>query len=713
MTLNLTLKAVQVFDPVDGSGNPRGADMGESQTWGTEIEGSIVGLIDQVREDLENLSIQIGTGVNFVTAYSSIDDGLDDVSNGVYFSVGQDPGIGFDYYYKSGSDGIFVGASPFFDLSSAANLQSPMPAGLLTGFYANDMAANGERRGVPLGPGLIKASRNIYSQPHFASGISNASATVTRGAADGPNHTLTATRVNFSSLSGAFRFYISTFDPQDGDYCIRFKVKLNSGTSPQTIRHGDASEGLTDVAVNDSTWTTIEAEFTKSGGAFDTYAINSSTSVMSDLLVDEIQIASGDLASLPDYVDEARQDGYVFQLGFPIATGDRVTNGLIDNTYSDARGAGVLRLPSYPSATALTEFTLVFVVNQETDPASGIMPLLQTEKDDALSTDANTFYVRGHNSDYMQTPFNVTAVDRGDGLFRFAGGGTHVLSLRVKDGAQEMWVDGVPYNNTSDAFSGFSARQFEMLASRGTAGTVYSATSRFDGKLGAAMMFDRYLDDDAMTEAFKAVRARLAADGTQLDFSNKIIIASGDSTSAVLTGGNGPTFAWLMADAGRFGGNTHAVFNNSISGETIDDVVESRLAEHLRCIERALAVGCVPVVMCYLGTNDFAEMISDPSGLWDRYRSTLLDVYEAAGAKLVMGTQLPHGNLTEPAFNAWLALQYASDYSLMDFAGDPDIGNWGDHLNTTYYNGDQIHPNSLNNETKMAPISQAAIEAVT
>ncbi len=38
MTLVLTKTAADVFNPIDAGGNPRGADMGEAGTWGTEIE---------------------------------------------------------------------------------------------------------------------------------------------------------------------------------------------------------------------------------------------------------------------------------------------------------------------------------------------------------------------------------------------------------------------------------------------------------------------------------------------------------------------------------------------------------------------------------------------------------------------------------------------------------------------------------------------------
>lgn len=47
MALPLTLTADFVFAPTTGSGAPRGADMGDARTWGTEIEailGSLTGL---------------------------------------------------------------------------------------------------------------------------------------------------------------------------------------------------------------------------------------------------------------------------------------------------------------------------------------------------------------------------------------------------------------------------------------------------------------------------------------------------------------------------------------------------------------------------------------------------------------------------------------------------------------------------------------------
>ena len=39
-----TKRAVDVFNPVDASSNPRGASMGETQTWGIEVEQALVEL---------------------------------------------------------------------------------------------------------------------------------------------------------------------------------------------------------------------------------------------------------------------------------------------------------------------------------------------------------------------------------------------------------------------------------------------------------------------------------------------------------------------------------------------------------------------------------------------------------------------------------------------------------------------------------------------
>lgn len=42
-----TKTAAQVFAPTNGSGQPRGANMGEAQTWGTEIETAVEDLDDE------------------------------------------------------------------------------------------------------------------------------------------------------------------------------------------------------------------------------------------------------------------------------------------------------------------------------------------------------------------------------------------------------------------------------------------------------------------------------------------------------------------------------------------------------------------------------------------------------------------------------------------------------------------------------------------
>ncbi|MPZ58429.1 MAG: hypothetical protein GEU91_18440 [Rhizobiales bacterium] len=88
-----TKLAVDIFDPLTGGGQPRGADMPECRTWGTEVESGLVGLpsvsvdntvprFDGAAGAMQGSGVTIGdtniiTAASFISASNSL---LDDTA---------------------------------------------------------------------------------------------------------------------------------------------------------------------------------------------------------------------------------------------------------------------------------------------------------------------------------------------------------------------------------------------------------------------------------------------------------------------------------------------------------------------------------------------------------------------------------------------------------------------------------------------------------
>lgn len=124
------------------------------------------------------------------------------------------------------------------------------------------------------------------------------------------------------------------------------------------------------------------------------------------------------------------------------------------------------------------------------------------------------------------------------------------------------------------------------------------------------------------------------------------------------------------------------------------------------------------VLVLAVGTNDMATLSKDgPTTLTDYY--AYADAALVSGWRVVVCTVLPRsGTGHDTAFNAarayfnstlsaqWVARGY---HALADVASIVGMGADGNESNLTYYNSDDIHPNT-NGHATMLPVYQAAIQ---
>lgn len=70
MSLTLTKTAAEIFAPTDGGGAPRGASMGEAQTWGTELENQLAALLLTATRATDATAVQSSTTLTNDTVLS-------------------------------------------------------------------------------------------------------------------------------------------------------------------------------------------------------------------------------------------------------------------------------------------------------------------------------------------------------------------------------------------------------------------------------------------------------------------------------------------------------------------------------------------------------------------------------------------------------------------------------------------------------------------
>lgn len=110
------------------------------------------------------------------------------------------------------------------------------------------------------------------------------------------------------------------------------------------------------------------------------------------------------------------------------------------------------------------------------------------------------------------------------------------------------------------------------------------------------------------------------------------------------------------------------------------------------------------------GVNDIDAL---GTNAWYAAYTNYVATRKLAGWKTVVATVLPGTTLTDANRNA-VNGKIRADYTqyadaLADFAADPHMGCNGCNLTNTYWNGDQLHPNTAGHAI-LAPIAQAAIQ---
>lgn len=544
-------------------------------------------------------------------------------------------------------------------------------------------------------PNLRAASQtpdsNIFgfsSMQLAAFGYNNASFTVTRNYATGPEGVSTSAARAVGATGSARKLYLGNNTGAKtypaGTYTIAIDVKANDGTT-QTVKVGCDNSGVgtfgSSASVTNAAWVTITSTITKASAAPIIPVIYcASGDPSADFLFDNVRIYSG--ASAPSYTTErATYAGHMVPDMRKSST-LVFSGGFLDNS-SNVK-PGFIKLANYPAKTSFSEGTLIAAIDTSqvnTDSAKAI----------GISGANGTWDVAIKNGKAYGTPaLGLNSTNNGTYI---AGHGTQILAVTFKSTECSFYLNGAMIATQTGSFGPFSANHFGFLGDPmpDNGNTSSYCVSPIVGKIANARIYDQFLTDSQMIQAVNEVQSHLVTNTSAPVQTQNYWIAEGDS----LTTGYGSALDsyWDTYFASHPTGWMGV--NMAVIGNTLTDL-NGRLSTLQRRIATAAGCGHNVIVSVWVGANA-VPTISDLQTYWDALRS--------AGAKVIACTLTPSNKVSLPTFETdRLALNTqiraaSSHYdALADFGADPNIGvrvdsTAGNPPNATYYQ-DYVHLNA-------------------
>ena len=544
-------------------------------------------------------------------------------------------------------------------------------------------------------------SNNIYT---FCSTdirfVANTNVTLTRAFASGPINFMSAARLQFTTTTAQAFFWNSGVAPVAGTYTLRFKVKSNTGSGSQVIRYG--STALTSVTIDEVSWATVTLQFTTSGSDWRTGLLTGSGSNTPDVLLDEIQFYEGVSSNVPDFSTEVFTGDFRPALAY---INSQKRSGQVYNN-SALGGSGVLRLPTYPATKTFTEITALVAFRNDVSSHNG--PVLCADFDPTLGTSLTSFALSVNTSgspQFYPSPTNLSKTT-------VLGEGWQIIGIRLKPTARTISFHEIGLASDSTNWSGITSRLLRV-GSTGGALNSHLTTWQMRGKFSDIVVFDSYLSDDNYYTSVKALRDRVVRAGETMAPTPAYLITMGDSQTASFTGARGPSWGVLQADVGRYS-PTLNMRNFAVGGYTLSNLV-SQLPSITKTISEVNKLsGRKAIVAIYTGTNDQAAIVANPSGHWANITSTLLEPIIAAGGIPIIGTLCPDGGSPPVRFEAarliFNDIIRSSAYSIMDFGGDPVMGNVANCTGPNY--DTDFRHFSTAGQVLLAAIAQPVVQAV-
>ncbi len=278
--------------------------------------------------------------------------------------------------------------------------------------------------------------------------------------------------------------------------------------------------------------------------------------------------------------------------------------------------------------------------------------------------------------------------------------GFHVIGIVMGTGGgnlDKLYVDGVEcaaYGHHGASAGKQTSGNFYL----GSTNSGLWSTSGFKGSFFRFVGYTSQLTDTQMSQASHLIRREIASRGVVVSPINKptgvsTLQAIGDS----ITYGQGVATPWpsLLSLANQ----SYAVINWGITNVKIVDIAGS---ESNRAAPQCATSSGPSIATVFTGTNDFTLLSTTASQVFGNLAYEI-QTLKAAGCKVFVGTMISRtgnaggGGTLDAAKNAYDALILSSAKTVgadgvIDFAANPLLGADGAYSNSTYFQGDAIHP---------------------
>lgn len=598
------------------------------------------------------------------SVYSTVALGLAGTTNGKYFGVKQTYGDAIDIYLNSSGTAVYQQTRPFGIGEQYEQVQ------LLQRVAANVPAYPVEPIFELRGIDQYDVNNRFYKNRKYTGAVSsnlmrnnsgNIQRVTTQYYATGPSGETTACRVTINN------FYTSILGGTEisANCTARMKVKSNAGAGTLDFKIGQYTQTMVAVTTNESAWTEVTWPINSS---FQSYSIfidsRDGTTKNIDILIDEIQLYEG--SSIPVAFSAEPKDFHARRMGEGLRTPNSSTRSgvSIDTT---ATHYGLIPMPTLPSAKTFTEGTIVLLFST-TDTGTIAAKAISAGNGEGI------FDVGINNGN----AYGIPGWGRGaSGLF-VANKGYQLAATRFKNGGERaFFLNGIKVGSGSSTSLSFTNRFFGLFGDT-------NAMFPFKGKVTAALLFDRWLDDSQIASVFSSVKAQHALSGEPSINRFNFYWAEGDSITAQAGAGGSPYPSQF------YSANKASWFNMNLasSGSNHTSAV-SRQARLVEMVQACVAGGNRAVVSYFMGANGIPT------------QQQILDYGTAirnAGAKFIMCTILPKGSdssweTQRLAYNTMLRNNPSLYDALADFGASPTIGAFGAPTARVYYY-DDVHLNN-------------------
>jgi hypothetical protein len=328
---------------------------------------------------------------------------------------------------------------------------------------------------------------------------------------------------------------------------------------------------------------------------------------------------------------------------------------------------------------------------------------------------------------------------RGDAI---AGAGKMVFGMVCDATGVYLYHNGVQV--MFNAVGVFPLTSIENLTIHGYTGAGgIAATLPYFGDTAAFGFWNAALTPAQMLTVQTTMAGRASAHGWTLIDQKNVVYAEGDSISQGFVDqvpSSTPGYehrAFALYTGIQPAGNVQAVSGSGLKGGS-GNYLTVRQAVDIAAITALVAAGKNVIFSFLIGSNDHLTVINQAAA--DQYWTdlkTYMDAFRAVGAKVVYCTQIadgsigisdpydnlttgviPSGPLTGNTYTGWkgylrgLALNDATHYdALCDLQGSAFLVTNQAGANSTYWNADLRHPNSLGHSV-IAPIYAAAVQTL-